>query len=53
MQTIASEALVNIITGKVELQAGLDEMVKNLKQAGYDQWYAEKNAQYCEGMGIK
>ncbi len=53
MQTIASEAMVNIITGKVGLEEGLEKMAKNLKAAGYDDWYAEKNAQYCEAMGIK
>ena len=53
METIASEAMVNIITGKIGLDEGLDKMVKQLDQAGYEEYYAEKNAQYCEAMGIQ
>lgn len=53
METIASETLVNIITGKIDLESGLQKMGENLDKAGYQQWYAEKNAQYCAGMGIQ
>lgn len=52
LETIASEALVNIVTGKADMEAGLEKMASDLERAGYDQWYAEKNAQYCEGMRI-
>ena len=53
METIAGETIVNIITGKVGLEDGLDKMTEQLDRAGYADYYAEKNAQYCEGMGIK
>ncbi len=53
MVTIAEETVVNIITGKVGLEDGLDKMVEQLYKAGYEDFYAEKNAQYCEGMGIR
>lgn len=51
-ETIARETLVNIILGKVEIEKGLEKMASDLERAGYDEWYAEKNAQYCAGMGI-
>lgn len=53
LQTISQEAIVNIITGKVEMESGLQKMVKDLERAGYEQWYNEKNEQYCAGMSIQ
>lgn len=53
LETIATESLVNIITGKVEMEPELQKMVKDLERAGYEQWYNEKNEQYCAGMGIQ
>lgn len=52
METLSAETVVNIITGKTDLEDGMSQMIDNLNSIGYEEYYAERNEQYCAGMGL-
>lgn len=51
-QTMADEAMVNIVTGAIPVEEGLAQLYEDINSIGWADWYAEKNEQYCAALGI-
>lgn len=52
LSTVADEMFVNIVTGAIGAEEGLNQCWEMLQQAGYQEWYNFINPLYCEAMGI-
>lgn len=52
LTTIADEMLTKIVTGEIGAAEGVEQCLKMLKSAGYDEWYENQNRQYCEAFGL-
>ena len=50
LDTISTEAIHSILMGQRDLEEGLEQMVKDLKSAGYDDYHAEWNELFFEAF---